>query len=133
MIALAILLLRNLLAKFTLRREQPAVHNLKTFVVFGFGQRNLPQVIDQASARMSKQFSIAPHALTSAHPHAENLPTYCKLTAIESSRSQAFAQRCAATAINYSRTDEKSPEGTPHRSPPRKWWEAIHAWESKSR
>jgi len=43
MIALAILLLGNLFAEFSLRREQPAVYNLKTLVVFGFGQRNLPQ------------------------------------------------------------------------------------------
>ena len=72
--ALAILLLRNLFAKFSLRREQPAIYNLKTFVLFGFRQRNLPQVIDQASAILSKQFSIAPHALTSAHPRLEICP-----------------------------------------------------------
>jgi hypothetical protein len=127
MIALAILLLRNLLAKFTLRREQPAIHNLKTFVVFGFGQRNLPQVIDQASARLSKQFSIAPHALTSTHASLKiaHMSEICRhrivqrssiCTALGRDRNQLFTNR-----------RKKSPEVTSHRSSPRKWWEAIHA------
>ena len=43
----SILLLRNLFAELSLWREQPAVYNLKAFVMFGFGQRNLPQEFDR--------------------------------------------------------------------------------------
>jgi hypothetical protein len=42
---LPVLLLGHVLAEFALRCEQSAIYNLESFIVLGFGQRILLQII----------------------------------------------------------------------------------------
>jgi hypothetical protein len=42
---LAVLLFGNVFAEFTLWSEKAAIYNLEGFIVFGLGQRALPQII----------------------------------------------------------------------------------------
>ena len=61
---LAVLLLGNFLAELSFRREKSPVYNLKCFIVFGFGQRFLPQAVLK-SLVLNPHFSTAASGLTS--------------------------------------------------------------------